>query len=77
MVRPLPRLREEVKPRGQRHSRSRDARAIAHHYDVSNRFYEMFLGPSMAYTCAVYPRRGRDARRGAVREVRPRRLHWT
>jgi cyclopropane-fatty-acyl-phospholipid synthase len=56
MVRPLPRPREEVKLRGQRHSRSRDARAIAHHYDVSNRFYEMFLGPSMAYTCAVYPR---------------------
>ena len=45
-----------MKLRGQRHSRRRDAEAIAHHYDVSNRFYEMFLGPSMAYTCAVYPR---------------------
>jgi cyclopropane-fatty-acyl-phospholipid synthase len=56
MVRPLPRPREEVKLRGQRHSRRRDAQAIAHHYDVSNRFYEMFLGPSMGYTCAVYPR---------------------
>ena len=56
MVRPLPRPREEVKLRGVRHSRARDARAISHHYDVSNRFYEMFLGPSMAYTCAVYPR---------------------
>jgi cyclopropane-fatty-acyl-phospholipid synthase len=30
--------------------------AISHHYDVSNRFYEWVLGPSMAYTCAVYPR---------------------
>jgi cyclopropane-fatty-acyl-phospholipid synthase len=47
---------QEVKLRGRRHSRGRDARAIAHHYDVSNRFYEMVLGPSMAYTCAVYPR---------------------
>ena len=28
---------------------------ISHHYDVSNRFYELVLGPSMAYTCAVYP----------------------
>ncbi len=27
---------------------------IQHHYDVSNRFYEMVLGPSMTYTCAVY-----------------------
>ena len=40
---------------GLRHSRNRDAQAIHHHYDVSNRFYEMVLGPSMAYTCACYP----------------------
>ncbi|MGB8652704.1 MAG: class I SAM-dependent methyltransferase [Mycobacteriales bacterium] len=38
-----------------RHSRGRDALAIAHHYDVSNTFYEWVLGPSMAYTCACYP----------------------
>src|SRR6266511_2502125 len=50
-----PRPQQEVKLRGRRHSRGRDARAIAHHYDVSNRFYEMVLGPTMAYTCAVYP----------------------
>src|SRR5438067_3679647 len=41
---------------GRLHSKRRDAEAIAHHYDVSNRFYEWVLGPSMAYTCAVYPR---------------------
>ena len=41
--------------RGCTHGRARDAEAIHHHYDVSNRFYEMLLGPSMAYTCAVYP----------------------
>jgi len=40
---------------GLRHTRSRDARAISHHYDVSNAFYEMLLGPSMTYTCACYP----------------------
>ena len=38
-----------------RHSKGRDALAIAHHYDVSNAFYSWVLGPSMAYTCAVYP----------------------
>ena len=38
-----------------RHAKARDAAAISHHYDVSNRFYEWVLGPSMAYTCAVYP----------------------
>jgi cyclopropane-fatty-acyl-phospholipid synthase len=40
---------------GLRHSKSRDAAAISHHYDISNRFYELVLGPSMAYTCACYP----------------------
>ena len=40
---------------GLRHSRRRDAEAIQHHYDVSNTFYEMLLGPSMTYTCACYP----------------------
>lgn len=41
--------------RGLRHSRGRDAAAIHHHYDVSNRFYEWVLGTSMTYTCACYP----------------------
>ncbi|MEV4167088.1 class I SAM-dependent methyltransferase [Nonomuraea dietziae] len=41
---------------GSRHAKQRDAEAIHHHYDVSNRFYEWVLGPSMAYTCAVFPR---------------------
>jgi len=40
---------------GMRHSMTRDAEAIHHHYDVSNRFYELVLGPSMTYTCACYP----------------------
>ncbi|MDQ0894890.1 class I SAM-dependent methyltransferase [Agromyces ramosus] len=52
----------EVPPRwrrvasGLRHSKSRDAEAIHHHYDVSNTFYEWVLGSSMTYTCACYPR---------------------
>src|ERR1035438_4608407 len=41
---------------GRLHSKPRDAKAISHPYDVSNRFYEWVLGPSMAYTCACYPR---------------------
>jgi cyclopropane-fatty-acyl-phospholipid synthase len=39
-----------VKPR----SRQADAKAIAHHYDVSNEFYALFLDPLMVYTCAYY-----------------------
>src|SRR6201981_1164067 len=38
-----------------RHSKAPDAEAVHHHYDVSNTFYEWVLGPSMTYTCAVYP----------------------
>lgn len=41
-----------------RHSETRDADAIHHHYDVSNEFYEYVLGPSMAYTCAVFEHEG-------------------
>jgi cyclopropane-fatty-acyl-phospholipid synthase len=35
-------------------SRQADATAVAHHYDVSNEFYELFLDPLMVYTCAYY-----------------------
>jgi cyclopropane-fatty-acyl-phospholipid synthase len=44
------------------HTRSRDRRAIEYHYDVSNEFYELLLGPSMVYTCGYYrtPEAGLD-----------------
>ncbi|HEU5474155.1 MAG TPA: class I SAM-dependent methyltransferase [Actinophytocola sp.] len=51
---PVRRPPQEARLQGRRHSPARDASAISHHYDVSNRFYEWVLGPSMAYTCAVY-----------------------
>ena len=53
-LRPLPAPPEEARLRGRRHSKARDAAAIAHHYDVSNRFYRLVLGPSMTYSCAVF-----------------------
>ncbi|GAA5112579.1 class I SAM-dependent methyltransferase [Haloechinothrix salitolerans] len=52
---PVKRPALEARLRGRKHSPERDQAAIAHHYDVSNRFYEWILGPSMTYTCAVYP----------------------
>lgn len=54
-LRPLPVPPQEARLRGRRHSRSRDAASIAHHYDVSNRFYRIVLGSSMTYSCAVWP----------------------
>lgn len=50
----LPRWRRLME--GLRHSESRDAVVVQHHYDVSNAFYERVLGPSMTYSCAVFPR---------------------
>jgi cyclopropane-fatty-acyl-phospholipid synthase len=44
----------ELRPRGRRHSRERDARAVRHHYDLPAEFFELFLGPSMTYSCAVF-----------------------
>jgi cyclopropane-fatty-acyl-phospholipid synthase len=46
----------ELRPRGRRHSRERDARAVRHHYDVSNEFFALFLDESMTYSCALFSR---------------------
>jgi cyclopropane-fatty-acyl-phospholipid synthase len=55
-LRPLPPPAEEARLRGRRHTRRRDAAAVSHHYDVSNAFYRLVLGPSLTYSCAVYER---------------------
>jgi cyclopropane-fatty-acyl-phospholipid synthase len=46
----------ELRPRGRRHSIERDRRSVRHHYDVSNEFFELFLGESMTYSCAIFSR---------------------
>lgn len=52
---PRPRPPEsEARLSGRLHSRRRDRSAIAHHYDVSNEFYELLLDPHMAYSCAYW-----------------------
>ncbi len=53
-LRPLPAPPEEARLRGRAHSMARDRAAISHHYDVSNDFYRLFLGPSLTYSCAVF-----------------------
>lgn len=39
-----------------RHSISRDARAVQHHYDVSDAFYRLFLDERLVYSCGYFPR---------------------
>ncbi|MDE3070213.1 MAG: class I SAM-dependent methyltransferase, partial [Acidobacteriota bacterium] len=58
-MRPPPVPRSELAPRGRRHSRERDARAVRHHYDVSNEFFATFLDESMTYSCAIFSRGAR------------------
>ena len=52
---PPPPPPEEVRRvRSHLHTRRSDRRAISHHYDVGNDFYEIVLGPSMVYSCAYW-----------------------
>jgi cyclopropane-fatty-acyl-phospholipid synthase len=44
----------ELRLSGRRHSKARDARAVRHHYDVSNEFFALFLDDSLTYSCAVF-----------------------
>ena len=53
-LRPLPPPPDEARLSGRRHTPERDAAAVSHHYDVGNRFYELVLGPSLTYSCAVF-----------------------
>lgn len=56
VTKPPSRPAAELRPSGRRHSKERDARAVRHHYDVSNEFFELFLGPTMVYSCAIFSR---------------------
>jgi cyclopropane-fatty-acyl-phospholipid synthase len=70
---------EESRLRGSRHSKTRDADAIAHHYDVGNDFYRLVLGDSMTYSCAYWadPSAGLDAAQFAKCDLVARKLGLT
>ena len=44
----------EAVGRGRRHSLSRDRSSVRHHYELPSSFYELFLGPSLVYSCAYF-----------------------
>lgn len=50
----------ELRPTGRLHTRSRDARSVRHHYDVSNAFFALFLDRTMTYSCAFFSRVAED-----------------
>lgn len=50
---PIPAI--EATPRdGRPHSLARDRLSVRHHYDVSNDFYRLVLGPTLVYSCAYF-----------------------
>ncbi|MGN6201408.1 MAG: class I SAM-dependent methyltransferase [Solirubrobacterales bacterium] len=67
---PPKRPEAELRPSGKRHSKERDARAVRHHYDVSNEFFELFLGPTMVYSCAIW----RDGEMKTLEEAQEEKL---
>jgi cyclopropane-fatty-acyl-phospholipid synthase len=42
-------------PRHERSTRANSRRNIAHHYDLSNDLFELFLDPSLSYSSALFP----------------------
>jgi cyclopropane-fatty-acyl-phospholipid synthase len=44
----------ELRPKGRLHTLTRDARAVRHHYDLPPEFFELFLGETMTYSCAIF-----------------------
>ena len=46
---------------GRRHSRSRDAAAVRHHYDQEVGFFRCFLDPALVYSCGYFAEADRTA----------------
>jgi cyclopropane-fatty-acyl-phospholipid synthase len=67
---------EEARVSGRLHSLGRDRRAVTHHYDVSNDFYRMLLGASMADSWALWssPDEWLEAAQSAKHELVARKL---
>ncbi len=53
-LRPAPLPEAEAKVHGRRHHADRDAESVQYHYDISNAFYRLVLGPTMVYSCAYW-----------------------
>ena len=50
----------EARLSGRLHTGRRDRAAIAHHYDLSNEFYQLLLDDHMAYSSAYFTRQGQS-----------------
>jgi len=51
------------------HTRARDRKAIAFHYDVSNAFYRLWLDKGMVYSCAYFEHGDEDLETAQVKKI--------
>jgi cyclopropane-fatty-acyl-phospholipid synthase len=68
-LRPPARPTSEARLSGSRHSLQRDRAAVRHHYDVSNRFFRIVLGPTMVYSCAYFADPGEELESAQERKL--------
>ena len=54
LVRPPRPPASELRLKGERHTTARDRNAVSYHYDAGNAFFQLFLDPSMTYSCAYF-----------------------
>jgi len=64
---PVPEI--EASLRGDRHSVERDRNAVRHHYDLSNDFYRLVLGPTLVYSCAYFSRQDEGLEQAQERKL--------
>ncbi len=69
---PLWKPRQHVREALKRRTRQRSRRDVAAHYDLGNALFARMLDPTMMYSCALFERRGHDARGGVGGQARAR-----
>jgi len=59
-ARAIERMRQTVSLWGQRNDPGRSRRNVAHHYDIGDAFYALFLDPDWQYSCAYFEHPGQS-----------------
>jgi cyclopropane-fatty-acyl-phospholipid synthase len=52
-----------------RNSRDGSRRNIAAHYDLGNEFFQLFLDPTLNYSCGIFPEEGADMEQASVNKM--------
>ena len=59
-ARAIERIRQTISLWGQRNDPGRSRRNVAHHYDLGDAFYSLFLDPDWQYSCAYFEHPGQS-----------------